>query len=196
MTTGEGIFYGFVFLGLIWLYIATRDRWKWKRIWAWVVAAAAVPLLGIGVWALVDDYRNSLPQIQTAFWGISPGISQSDVIFTKGKPDTEDGTFWTYGTNPANAVYQIQMRKGKVRVVAAFANNSSSLPSIQGISGYSTIADIEKKFGPPDHIAESKDKTTRMLSYLKFRVFFSLSKGSVEGLGAIDPSEGPLLFAD
>lgn len=196
MTTGDGIFSGFFFLGLIWLYVATRDRWNWIRIGKWTAALTATPLIAIGVYIAGQNYLDSRPVLQTEFWGVAPGISKSELTFKKGKPDVERERYWTYGKETDSVIYHVQLRNEKVRAVVAASTNSYGLPYLQGISNHSSQSDIERKFGKPDSVSETKDKTTRMLTYLKYGIFFSLAKDRVEALGVVDPAEGPMLFSE
>lgn len=196
MTTGEGIFYGFVFIGLILLYTITKDRWRWKRISTWGVSTLVVSLLGIGLWVVSANYWESRPQLATEFWGISPGITKDELIFRKGKPTKDDGDMVAYYDTENEPLYMVKMKGEKVRAIQAFtfAGKSHLLPSIQGISNYSTQADIERKFGIPDSVSVNTDKTIRMVSYLKYGLVFQLEKGVVVALGVLAPSEGPLTF--
>lgn len=198
MTTGEGIFYGLVFLGLIWLYSVTRDRWNWKRIAKWAVGVFVLPLIGLGLWLGVSNYLESRPQVATVFWGLSPGITKDELFFRKGKPDEESEGFVAYRKTGDKVAYLVTMKNEKVRAVRAIVveGGEYNLPSIQGISSHSTQADVERKFGLPDHVSESKDKTRRMLSYLKFGLVFSFEKGVVVLVGVLDPKEGSMEFGE
>ena len=197
MTTGEGIFYGLLVLGLIGLYSVTKDRWNWKRLAKWTVVVVAVPIVGFGLWLAALSYLSERPQVEQALWGIKPGISVDELVFLKGKPSGDGGEHWLYG-NSGEIFHVVAFRNSKVRSVTALAwdGNMSSLPSLQGISYYSTQVDIENKFGAPDHVSVNKDKTRRTLSYLKYQLFFTLEKGKVVALGVLDPKEGPLEFEE
>jgi hypothetical protein len=91
MSVGEGIFYGLVFLGIIYLYIQTKDRWNWKKI----IFRFFGGLIGLVLIAVIVDYifdefsRNSFtdnqkPKIITGINGIELGAKLSDVIFKTG----------------------------------------------------------------------------------------------------------------
>lgn len=198
MTTGEGIFWGLVFIGLILLYAVTRDRWRWKKIGKWVALLLLVPILGIGAWVGGTHYVDSRAKVQSEFWGVSPGISKDELIFRKGKPDQEEDEYLVYGKGDDNVYYVVNFRNGKVRAIQAVvpSGKTYNLPTMQGISSYSSLDDIERKFGAADKMSETKDKTRRLFSYLKYGVFFTLEKGTVVSLGALDPKEGPLVFKD
>lgn len=195
MSTGEGIFYGFVFLGLIGLYAVTRDRWNWKRLAKWTVVVVVVPIVGMGLWMAASNYLDTRPQVEQALWGIKPGISVDELVFLKGKPSGDGGEHWLY-VNEGEAVHLVSIKNSKVKSVTAVTwdGYTSSLPSLQGISNYSTQVDIENKFGAPDHVSVNEDKTRRTLSYLKYQLFFTLEKGKVVALGVLDPKEGPQVY--
>lgn len=91
MSIGEGIFYGLVFLGIIYLYIQTRDRWNWKKI----VLRLFGGIVGLLLIAVLIDYffdkfsRNSFkdsqkPKVISGINGIELGAKLSDVIFKTG----------------------------------------------------------------------------------------------------------------
>ncbi len=91
MTVGEGIFYGLVFLGVIYLYIQTKDRWNWKKI----VFRFFGGLIGLVLIAVIADYifdnfsinsfkENHKPKIISEMNGIELGVKLSDVIFKTG----------------------------------------------------------------------------------------------------------------
>lgn len=199
MTTGEGIFYGLLFLGFILLYVVTRDRWSWKRIAKWFFAALLIVLLGIAVVAGAYHYLDSRPKFQSEFWGISPGMSEAEVIFRKGKPDhIEDKETFHYSASGRNLSYAVRLKNGKARFIAAYTSTDRlyELPSLQGISNHSTLKDIEKKFGKPSHVSNNKDNTLRIVNFLDYGVFFTLEKDAVVNLGVLDPKEGPMRFAN
>lgn len=197
MTTGEGIFYGLVFIGLILLYTVTRDRWSWKRIGKWGALLLLVPIVGTGIWIGATDYIDSRAKVQTEFWGVSPGISKNELIFRKGKPNQERDGFFIYGSDASDVYHLVNFQNEKVKAIRAIvaSGKAYSLPEIQGISGYSTLAQIEKKFGSTDTVSESQDRTGRLISYLKYGVFFELEKGTVISLGILDPKEGPVFYS-
>ncbi len=60
MSTGEGLFYGLASLALVWLYAATKDRWRWRTIAKRLgLAVAAVFTIGAG-WTYVQRHLESL----------------------------------------------------------------------------------------------------------------------------------------
>lgn len=199
MTTGEGIFYGLVFIGLILLYVVTRDRWKWRKIAKWTSVVMLLPVIAAGTWAGYSRYMEDQPKVQSEFWGVSPGVPKSELIFLKGKPTRDDDGSLTYESDATNVTYLVVLNKsGNVRSVLATApfDKSYSLPTIQGVSNYSTISDIESKFGKADSASSNKDGTRRLYCYLKYGIVVGMEKGTVIAVGILNPKEGPLEFSD
>ena len=86
MTVGDGIFYSVLLLSFVALYIATRDRWNWRKI-GFRLFGGVIGILVIGGGAVYLYYiYEELPRKETSFWGIQLGISKSDVRFLKGNP--------------------------------------------------------------------------------------------------------------
>jgi hypothetical protein len=199
MSTGEGIFYGLVFIGLVLLYVATRDRWNWGKIAKFSAGTLLLPIVAAGTWAAYSSYMESRPKFQSEFWGISPGVPKGELIFQKGQPTQDEGEVLTYRVEGSSVVYLIRMTSmGNVRSVLAVVelDKGISLPNIQGISSYSTLADIESKFGKADVVSSNKEGTRRLFSYLKFGIVVGMEKGTVTAVGVLDPTEGPLRFKD
>ncbi len=91
MSIGEGIFYGLVFLGTIYLYIQTKDRWNWKKIvFRLIGAIIGLVLIAVLVDYITDNFAinsfkdNHKPKIITGINGIELGEKLSDVIFKTG----------------------------------------------------------------------------------------------------------------
>lgn len=92
MTIGTGIFLSSVFLGLIALFIATKDRWNWgkglKKMALWSGAIGVV--LGLSIWAYSKweerrwETADLRPQVVTRLKEISIGEKLSDVVFRHG----------------------------------------------------------------------------------------------------------------
>lgn len=199
ITTGEGIFYGFVFIGFIYLYVATRDRWNWRKIAKWTAGVLLLPIIVAGTWAGYSKFVENQPRFQSEFWGISPGAPKSELIFQKGQPTEEEEGVLTYSTEGGDVTYFIRMAaSGNVRSVLAVVTSDKkfALPVIQGISNYSTISEIESKFGKAEAVSTSKDGTRRIFSYLKYGIVVGMEKGVVIAVGVLDPKEGPFRFKD
>lgn len=158
-----------------------------------------LPIIVAGTWAGYSSYMEGQPKFQSEFWGISPGVPKSELIFQKGQPNQDEDGQLTYSADGSNVVYYIRLTSsGNVRsVLAAVAlDKAFALPSIQGISNYSTLADIESKFGKAESVSSNKDGTRRLFNYLKYGIVVGMQKGTVTAIGVTDPKEGPLRFQD
>jgi hypothetical protein len=86
MTVGDGIFYSVLLLSFVALYIATRDRWNWRKIGFRLFGGfIGILVIGGGAVYLYGIYEEP-PRKETSFWDIQLGISKSDVRFLKGNP--------------------------------------------------------------------------------------------------------------
>jgi 4-amino-4-deoxy-L-arabinose transferase-like glycosyltransferase len=68
MSVGTGIVIGLIFLGLIWLYVSTWQRWRWKRIILWCFGILIVPILGFFGWLWTTSYMESRPYVEEQMW--------------------------------------------------------------------------------------------------------------------------------
>ena len=89
------------------------------------------------------------------------------------------------------------VQEHRVRSIMAFTSegNEYRLPTIQGISNYSSQEDIEQRFGNPDYVSIHKDQTRRLLNYNQFGLVFTLAKNRVTSLGVFDRQK-PLRYVD
>lgn len=116
MNLGLAIFLSAIFLGSIWLYYITKDRWNWKKIWRKTVKYLGLIILLIaiitGIVQLVKYIQSKdsspeelsgrrgrfeeflekekgeafIPTKAEMFWDVSLGTYKKDVIFYRGKP--------------------------------------------------------------------------------------------------------------
>lgn len=104
MSVGTGIFFGAVFMGLIYLYVNTKDIWAWRKITKRVMLTilVVIVILGIVVGAVIayDSYQvekaiqeKERPGLVNSLEGVSIGQKLSDVRFKvaiKRAPDSDD----------------------------------------------------------------------------------------------------------
>lgn len=86
MSLGLGIFLSTLLLCLFLLYRWTAQRWNWRRGFKWT-ALVTVSLLAVSVAVLFAyrQYENRLVR-QTRYYDVALGMTQDDVIYTKGYP--------------------------------------------------------------------------------------------------------------
>src|SRR6266851_1724366 len=179
MTIGTGVFLSSLFLGLVFLYVFTRDRWKWKKIIFRTVAADVILILLLATSIYGVNWYQERPQRAASLWGVSIGASESDVKFVKGEPSEvedkdDDGSKrprWTYLSD--DVMYVVDFKDAKVTRVATVGNRLR-LPSASGLSALASLDDITKKLGPPSYISRSTNELKRAYSFPKYNVAFGI----------------------
>lgn len=197
MSVGLGVLLGLSLLSFTILFVATRERWPWKRIVIGVLTVLVVlPSVGIGgvyLWSRIRMYV--VPESE--LWGVRLGMAKKEVVFRKGPPQDStssldsDGTVsekWSY-TEAFAPRYTIYFRRDSVDwVVAHETESGGAIPSLGGVSGYDSQEAVEKKLGPPTFSSTSSDGTSRILSYASMRLFVILARNEVDGIGVYRPT--------
>lgn len=198
MTIGDGLFLSSLFLGVVLLYIFTRDRWSWKKIVVRSIAVVfgLVLVIGFGTYAYVQ-YENR-PQIATSLWNVAIGASPSDVKFAKGEPteiDNEVSTKprWVYKTE--HVTYFVEFKEDKVARVMAVGERLY-LPSVGGVSAYASFEEISDKLGPPSYISRQKDELQRTYSFSKYNVAFGIERGEIQMIAVGVSEASPVRFSN
>lgn len=198
MDLGTGIFLSALFLGTVALYIATKDRWNWKKVLLWpLLIFVALGVLAGGGFFIYQSWEGR-PKPQQELWGIRLGENMADVKFSKGAPAKQSADTWFYepeAGKPDKGLYVVRFKNGKVRFVM-YDGPRLYAPTIQGISGYSSPDHITAKYGLPSSVSRSKDELTRILSFDAFNVAFTVARNEVTALGIYNASEGPLRFSE
>ncbi len=89
MELGTGVFLSAVFLGIVALYIATKDRWNWKKIFLWPLGViVGVSAIGRAIAYAYEQYEER-PKVLTEFKSIKLGEQFQDAIFKHGKAERE-----------------------------------------------------------------------------------------------------------
>lgn len=89
MELGTGIFLSAIFLGIVALYIATKDRWNWKKIFLWPLAVVIVLTLVGWLFAYAYKQYEERPKVLSEFKGIKLGEKFQDAIFKHGQAERE-----------------------------------------------------------------------------------------------------------
>lgn len=105
MSIGLGIFLGAVFLGTVFLYVKTSERWNWRkgarRLFVSLGVLVAIgALTGVGLWAYHEWEQR--PQLVNSLKDISIGERFSDVVFRHGAFDRRE-TLGDAGAKPENS---------------------------------------------------------------------------------------------
>jgi len=194
MNLSLSILLSSIILGLVVLYVNTKDRWKWAKILKLVIAIplslALIAVAGVFLYTKISDR----PRKQTEFWQISLSDTKEDVLFKKGKPiEEESDNLWSYIIEVG--MYIVGFYDGKVIEIAYtdISNKSNPFaeflpgPTIQGI-GFNESSDaVTRKFGSPASIVESKKGLARMYYFPQYNVWFTLEKDSVRVYGIYNP---------
>ena len=186
MELGTGIFLSAVFLGTVALFVATKDRWNWKKIFLWPLAIIfGIGIVGGFIAYLYDAYEDRPAKI-TELWGISLNDSMADVKFKKGEPKErqDDNELWLY-----EGPYAVFFKNERVQSVAYFGPMYNA-PTLKGFNHYDTLQEIETKLGPPSYISRSKDELQRAYSFDKFNILVHFKQGEMSLIGIYDPNVG------
>lgn len=199
MDLGTGIFLSAIFLGGVALYIATKDRWNWKKVILWplgVVTALAV-IGGLITYGYIKFEER--PKKLTEFWGVSLSDTVTDVKFKKGR--TVDQVFPDFfahfpnGSSSDGATYFIKLNNDRVKAVLC-SGNTYYCASLHGVNTYDSLSDVEKKLGSPSFVSRTNDELTRAYSFEKFNIVVEFSEGKMQALGIYDPAMGHYEFSE
>lgn len=182
MTIGTGIFLAALVLSLTYLFVATKDRWRWKRLIVGSIGAlaAVVALAGGGLWGYNawQDRVRPIDEINE----IRLGMSKEDLVFFKGRPSKEVDGDWIYQDQSERVAYTVSFKEGGVESIMAIGDRHY-LPTFFGISSFSSTRDLERRLGPPDYVSASTDGTSRMLHYKALNLTFGYGRDQLEAVG-------------
>ena len=200
MDIGTGIFCSALFLGTVVLFVATKDRWNWKKIILWPLGiVVGISTIGLAGNYAYDQYnaRPVPPQKQTSLWGISLQSTPADVKFAKGEPSSkEDDETWRYKVSSegnSHDEYSVKFKDGKVRFIA-YVGSPVNAPTIAHIGPRSSIEEVVSWLGEPSYISRSSDDLYRSYSFEKYNMFVAFGKLEVFAIGIYDPATGPFKF--
>lgn len=195
MEVGTGIFLGLVFVGMVTLYIVTKDRWNWRRltIRGALGVVALIGLLLFGTWG-INLYENRIVP-QTEFMGVKLADTQADVRFKKGKPhDDKDTEIAMYSDSSGEFETVIIYRDGKIRKVQ-YVGKCGGCYNIHGLGVGTTYEDVLEKLGQPSYLSASADNEMRIASFEKLNLMFQFAEGKVIGYGIYNVAFGPVKFS-
>jgi len=111
-------------LGVIGLFISTKDRWNWRKIIFRLVLVIAGLLIFLGFGFYVYQSLSDRPEPQTSFWDVSLDSTKGDIKFFKGPPiKGPDATNWFYSNKPSSntgedSIIHIGFKNDKIHFVA------------------------------------------------------------------------------
>lgn len=199
MSLSISILLSAILLSSVALYIATKDRWNWKKIILWPLLGIVFlsVIAGIGFW--IYTAVSGRPNIQNEFWGISLQATKGDIKFLKGQPtEINDGDdIWVYVSKDSfldqKTTHVIFFKGNKIRSILC-SGSYLYAGTIEGLGIGSTHETIIKKFGEPSYISLSEDDLERIVSFNKYQVFFSVRENKVDDFGIFNPEFGPMVF--
>jgi hypothetical protein len=129
MSIGAGIALASFIVSLTALFIATKDRWNWRKLILWPVAIVVGLMLVVGGGLWFYNSRADKPLVQDTFWGIALKTTKADVRFMKGEPGTRERGACVY-----EDTYFIGFHDDKVKYVLFDGKDLGN--DLQGVSVY------------------------------------------------------------
>ena len=199
MSLGLGIFLSSLFLGIIFLFVSTKDRWKWKKIlFIWPLCFVLVVGVIGGTWFYIYNYYENKPKtsIYEAYLNIPLNASEAELIFLQGdeyktKRYSEDNNniHYLYITEDKNGI-NVRIKENKIWRISCYETTSYSCSSLNEIQIHDSANEVKEKLGEPSYVSISDDNTERVWAYEKFNIYMMLSKGQVDGIGIFEPILG------
>ena len=186
MTLGAGIFLSTLMVSMVIMYVVTRDRWNWKKIFirTSIALLCVGVLLAVAIWAY-DAYQEHQNRavVQTEFYGIELSDTQSDIKFIKGAPFKEEKGMWVYREKYDKKLELIILFQDNDISTILYIGDCTYCAGISGLGIGDSYEDVVAKFGEPSNISISKDELQRMLSFEKYNVVFEFQKNRVNAYG-------------
>lgn len=194
MDIGTGIFLGMLFLGVIALYIATSERWRWRKIVIWGSAGCCALLLAIwGGFAAIAAYENRIVPVN-AYQGLQVTDSKADVRFKKGEPTEISKAIWGYATDGQEWDTVVLFSGEQIQAIF-YGGNCTYCNALNGISIGTSYDTVIEKLGQPTTVSVSKDGLSRYLSFKDTNMVVRMARGRVDAVGVYNPRVGPPEFA-
>lgn len=165
-----------------------------KIIYALVLLLAVAISFSWAYSSFEDYWEDDRLRIINEFRGVELGWSKDEVYFRKGEPTSvRDGKDKTIRLDYGDTVRTVLvLDKGKViKILYVCSGDSYPYDKVGGISCYSDVDEVTKKYGEPKNISISKDKLSRIYSYPKYNVAFVLSMSKVDAIGVFDSTYVP-----
>ena len=200
MTLGTGVFLAAIVMSLTALFIATKDRWNWKKIVLWPLGLLILGACIIGGMLAYENWRSNSkvvwdkPTVHDELWGIALGTKPEDVLFKKGKPTTKGEDQWLFAPEFSDDWYQLIFENGAVAVIAFYGKNFSA-EKLDGIGRWDSTEEVTKLYGEPTRVATREDGAHRVYCYDAYHVFFSLKENKVVAYGIYQPGTEQLSCA-
>jgi hypothetical protein len=192
MNLGTGIFLSSVFLGLVWLFLGTKDRWNWPRIVKVLAAFAVVAVLAAASISHVR-YREEAEQYrkdrntQKSFCGLRIGQSKNDVKSIKGAPSEEAEDQWLYsvpdlGYRLGGYSVVVSFKEGKVSSIQAITEDEGFYGSLFGITMWQSMDSVVETHGDDYEESFSEDGLQKAIYYKDLGALYQFREGAVRSM--------------
>lgn len=189
------VFFGFVFIGLIYLYVKTRDIWNWKKIVLWFISIFIFLVAAFTVVMFADSFKSFVPETFsriTTYDEITLGDKFNDVEFKKGKlrkiENRNDSSDDLYVINDKTAVYVDKKTRLVTGLIVGCADYQST--KFNGVGCGDTGDLIQSKFkGDITILCEPEDSKLengplRVYDVPKYGVRYMLQQNKVVRMSA------------
>ncbi len=184
------VFFGFVFFGLIYLYVKTRETWNWKKIVLWFAGIFTAMVAAFTIAIFADSFKSIVPEKFSTISSnddITLGDKLSEVEFRKGKlikgVDSKDANDIIYKVNEGTSIYVDKATQTVSGIVATCADYKSI--KFNGIGCGDSGDLIQSKFkGDITVLCPSTDDwrdkdPVRVYDVSKYGVRYALQKNTV-----------------
>ncbi len=186
MSVRAAVLLSAVFIGVVALYLATRDQWNWTKLMRRLILGLLLLVGGIGGWI----YWSSLPPSSpvSEFWGIALGASKSDVRFLKGEPSeiVEPGT-WAYVADRSRTYSLVFGNTDEIiRILAVSGPGFGSGASLLGVRTGLGTQRLVDQLGAPSRVLRLPNDLRRAYLYTHLNAVFILERSAVVSYGIYD----------
>lgn len=192
MNLGLAILLSSFFLGLIFLFHITKDRWTWKRF---LIISMSLLFIGLVIFVViyfVDDYNSKFHPWKVAeYGGVRIGMDKDDVLFARGHASQIDSikNRWEYSLGYDGKLV-IYFKRGIASSIVYFGSADSQpvlfyLDFVTKSTQY-----ILSNIGENPAISIHPNKLSRIYSYPEYNLVFFLETNRIIGCGIYNPDDG------
>jgi len=196
MGLGESILLSSIFLGMIILFVSTKNRWNWKKIWIrFFIIIFSLGFIAV-IGALIYNKISERPRKVNELESYCLGETKKEVIWKHEEPQKYiDNDTWDYSFDDLidpeiKYYYRLKFKDEKV-IAILFLGNSLSLIRLKfqmRLSYLSTDSkELIEKFGSPSKYWESNNHKYRIYYFPKFNLAFLLETDRLMWLCVYNP---------